>query len=338
MPSRLLRRLLFAPLLPLATFFLITTLPLWVLAAAAAVPFIPGRWRPLRVLWMVLVYLIYESLGIAFLLALWVRSGFGARMRSAPMQEAHYTLMRWFLSGIYDTAVRVLKLEVVTEQREGDEAALLGLERPLLVFSRHAGPGDSFLLIHDVLVRLDRRPRIVLKDMLQYDPCVDIVLNRLPNRFITSDPEAGEAMIAAIGDLAEDMGERDALVIFPEGGNFTERRRARAIDKLRSLGHGRHAEQASRMHNVVAPRPGGALAALRATPQTDIMFVAHTGLEDLSTIGSLWRGIPMDQRVRIGWWTIPEEEVPGAEGDQIQWLFDEWAEIDAWIDANRAHR
>ena len=143
-------------------------------------------------------------------------------------------------------------------------------------------------------------------------------------------------MIAAIGELAEDMGDLDALVIFPEGANFTEKRRTRAIEKLRLKGFRKHAEHATRMRNVLAPRPGGALAAIEATPKVDIMFVAHTGLEDMVTIGDLWRGLPMDQVVKIGWWIVPEEDVPEDDEQQIDWLFREWGDVDAWIVANRS--
>ncbi|HEX2050039.1 MAG TPA: hypothetical protein VHJ34_05310, partial [Actinomycetota bacterium] len=195
--------------------------------------------------------------------------------------------------------------------------------------------GDSFLLVHEVLVRLERRPRIVLKDLLQLDPCLDILLNRLPNHFVTPDPRAADRMVEGIGALAEDMDARDALVIFPEGGNFTERRRVRAIERLRTRGFGRHAARAERMRHVLAPRPGGALAAIDATPDVDIMFVAHTGLEHLSTMRDLWRGLPMDQVVKAGWWIVPEEDVPRTRDEQVDWLFQEWSEIDDWIEANR---
>ena len=43
-------------------------------------------------------------------------------------------------------------------------------------------------------------------------------------------------MEAEIADLASNLDENDAFVIFPEGGNFTPHRRARAIERLRSSG------------------------------------------------------------------------------------------------------
>ena len=198
-------------------------------------------------------------------------------MKSATMQERHYDLMRWFLTGMYQVGVRLFKLEIELDMPDSGLDLSDIHRRPLLVFARHAGPGDSFLIAYGVLVRLHRNTRIVLKDTLQLDPCIDMTLGRLPNRFITPNPKAGEDIIEAIGELAEGMNERDALIIFPEGGNFTERRRLHAIERLRHKGHHDEADKATLMRNVLPPRPGGALAAIAATPITDIMFVAAHG-------------------------------------------------------------
>jgi 1-acyl-sn-glycerol-3-phosphate acyltransferase len=334
-PPKIIRRLVIAPLVLLVTFVAITGLPIWLFIALIVTPFVPGRWRVFRLLAMALVYLVYESIGIVLLTALWVKSGLGVRMKSGSIQEQHYELMRWFLTGLYRVGMRLFKLEVELDLPDSG-LDISGLHRrPLLVFARHAGPGDSFLVAHGVLVRLHRRARIVLKDTLQLDPCIDITLGRLPNRFITPNPKAGEDIIEAIAELAESMDERDALIIFPEGGNFTERRRVHAIDRLRRKGHHDEADKASQMRNVLPPRPGGALAAIAATPITDIMFVAHTGLDHLDTLLDIWRGIPMDHSLRVQWWIVPEEELPEGQEQRIDWLFEHWGTVDAWIEANK---
>ena len=113
-------------------------------------------------------------------------------------------------------------------------AALPG--EPLLVCCRHAGPGDSFLLMYALMHWYGREPRVVLKDTLAWDPAVGILLHRLPSRFVPPNPGVGEDVEAQIADLARDLDENDAFVIFPEGGNFTPKRRARAITRLRRLG------------------------------------------------------------------------------------------------------
>ena len=63
---------------------------------------------------------------------------------------------------------------------------------PLLVFCRHAGPGDSFTLIYALMHWYDREPRVVLKDTLAWDPAIDVLLNRLPSRFISPQPRRGQ--------------------------------------------------------------------------------------------------------------------------------------------------
>jgi 1-acyl-sn-glycerol-3-phosphate acyltransferase len=336
-PPRLVRRLLFPPILLVGTFLLLTTLPLWILLGAAASRLLPGRLRALRLLWLLVVYLVCQCVGVVACFGLWIASGFGVRMQTSRMREAHYGLLSWFVTTVYQLGVRGLNVTIDFEQVDRHDQRPQDSRRPLLVFSRHAGPGDSFLLVHEIVVRLGRRPRIVLKDMLQLDPCIDIVLNRLPNRFVSPQRTAegaGDLAVRAIGELAEDMDERDALVIFPEGGNFTERRRVRAIERLRRLGHDEQADQAERMVYVLAPRPGGALASIAATPDTDILFVAHTGLEGLSSVADLWRGLPMERHVLAGWWLEAEEDVPAGHDARIRWLYDRWEEIDRWIAAH----
>ena len=125
----------------------------------------------------------------------------------------------------------------------------------------------------------DREPRVVLKDTLAWDPMIDVLLNRIPARFISPNPAAGETSRTQIADLATGLDENDAFVIFPEGGNFTPERRQRAIDKLHARAWTGWPQRAEAMTNVLAPRPGGLLAALDAAPDADVVLVAHTGLD-----------------------------------------------------------
>jgi hypothetical protein len=66
------------------------------------------------------------------------------------------------------------------------------------------------------------------------------------------------------------------------------------------------------------------------------VFVAHTGLEHLSTLRDLWRGLPMDADVRMRWDFVPAAEVPRGREAQAGWLFERWAEMDQWIERNRS--
>jgi 1-acyl-sn-glycerol-3-phosphate acyltransferase len=332
LPPRWVRRLVVGPVVVVLIVLLLTSAPLWLLAAAAASPLLPGRWRPLRFLWFLVLYAALELACLAALLALWVATGFGAAMKSGWSQRAHYALVRRFLAALDWEARRVLGVRV---QVEGPAPAAYH-ERPLVVLARHAGPGDSFLVVHALMNRYDREPRIVLKDTLQWDPAIDVVLNRLPNRFITPDPgRTGDLVEEQIGVLARDLDGDDSLVIFPEGGNFTAERRQRAIDRLRDRGLERMAVRAERMMHVVAPRPGGVTAALTTAVDADVVLVAHTGLEHLASVVDLWRALPMDTVVHMRWWHVPADEVPRDDAAIVEWLYGWWALVDRWIAANR---
>jgi len=306
-------------------------LPLLVLGAALLSVVLPGRWRVLRLLGFALVYLLVELGGLVAALLLWVGSGFGARIRTASMQRAHYAVLRGALRHLV-TAARVLfHVELDTDGVSWSplDDGVPGSTNAMVVLARHAGPGDSLLLVQTLMDRDHlRRPRIVLKDALQWDPLLDVLLHRLPAVFVTLGRGDVTERIAA---LARDLADEDALLIFPEGANFSEGRRRRAIDRLLGKGLRSQARRAERMRHVLPPRPGGVLAALQAAPHADVVLVAHAGLEHLSTLGDLWDGLPMDGAVRLRWWFVPADDVPRDAAEQEDWLYAHWAELDRWL-------
>lgn len=326
------RRFVVAPGVIVVTALLWVLLPLWVIGAAALSPLLPGRWRALRLLWVVIVYLTCETLLLAVLLALWVSSGFGWRIRRPYFEGIHYDLVQGVTWVFFREAKRVLRLSIVTDGPTPDAHP----GRPILVCCRHAGPGDSFTLIYALMHWYAREPRVVLKDTLAWDPAIDVLLRRIPARFISPNPARGEDLQSQIAALATGLDENDAFVIFPEGGNFTPARRERAIGRLRKLGMERMAQRAEAMTNVLAPRPGGLLAALDAAPDADVVLVAHTGLDHVLTVGDVWRELPMDKRIVMRWWQVPREEIPQGREERIDWLFGWWERIDAWIAQNRS--
>ena len=329
LPPTFVRRVVLAPALVVLTVLVLTTLPGLLLIAAALSPLIPGHWRPLRLLWLVVLHLLLESLILLVLLVTWIASGFGWRIRAPFFQRLHYGLVRWYLQVLYDEVRRLLRVDIDVEGPP--PSAYAG--RPLVVLSRHAGPGDSFLLIHALVNWYGREPRIVLKDTLQWDPAIDVLLNRLPNRFIRP---GGDGVEAQISELSRDLDDDDAFVIFPEGGNVTELRRKRAIERLRRAGHIDEAEKAERLRHVMAPKPGGVLAALDAvSPRTDVVMVAHTGVEHMTSVLDIWRELPMDRTIAMRWWVVDGATIPAGRDERIDWLFGWWRRIDDWIEAQQ---
>jgi 1-acyl-sn-glycerol-3-phosphate acyltransferase len=327
----LFRRVVLAPLVILLTIVLLTAMPLWLLIAVLLSPIVPGRLRPLRLMSIAMLHLVLESILLVELFGLWIASGFGAFIRRPFFERIHYDLVQTYLVVFFREARRVLRLKIVTEGPAPDAHP----GEPLLVCCRHAGPGDSFTLMYALMHWYGREPRVVLKDTLQWDPAIDVILNRLPSRFLSPKGSPGSSLDEQVGALARNLDHNDAFVIFPEGGNFTPERRQRAIDKLRKLGLEAMAARAERMENVLAPRPGGLLAALDAAPGADVVLVAHTGLDHMLTIADVWREIPMDKQIIMRWWRVPREEIPAGREERIDWLFSWWERIDQWIEEHR---
>ena len=332
LPPVWVRRVVIAPTVVLLAFLVLTTLPIWLILAAAVSPLVPGRLRVPRLVWLAVVYLVWDAAALIALAALWVGSGFGWKIRTPAFQRAHYVLTGAFLKVLFWQARWALHLVIDVVGTDPDTAAP---GRPEIVASRHAGPGDSFTLIHALVNWFGREPRIVLKDSMQWDPAVDVLLNRLPNRFIALGTSRGAAIEEEITALATGLDHNDAFVIFPEGGNFTPRRRLRAIERLRSRGLEDMAVRAEGLRHVLAPKPGGLLAAIEAAPDAGVIFVAHTGLDRMTTVGDIWRELPMDKQLIMRFWSVPPEDVPTGEQERIAWLYDWWALIDTWIEQHR---
>jgi len=325
------RRLVLAPAVIGVTTLVWVTVPFWLILAAALSPLVPGRLRPLRLLWIFMLYLTCESLLLLVMFVLWLSSGFGWRLRTPYFEGVHYDLVQLTMWFFFREARRVLRLKIETQGPAPDAHP----GKPILVCCRHAGPGDSFTLIHTLMQWYGREPRVVLKDTLAWDPAIDVLLRRIPARFISPNPAAGENLEEQIAALATGLDENDAFVIFPEGGNFTPARRQRAIDRLRRLGMEKMAARAERMIHVLAPRPGGLLAALDAAPEADVVLVAHTGLDHLLTAGDVWRELPTDKVIVMRWWQVAGEDIPAGREERIEWLFAWWERIDEWIAEHR---
>ena len=347
MPPTWVRRILLGPLVIVAALTMLVLTPLWLLVALALTSLVPGRFRLPRVLWLVTVYLLWDAMLVIAMFALWIASGFGFAIRRPGFVTAHYRLAAWGLRGLFWIFAGVLRLTITTTGSDDEDAGgraafdmLFAPGTPLIVASRHGGPGDSFILIHTLLNEVARRPRIVLKYTLQWDPAIDVLLHRVPAQFIVPSgfgrtPRGGGVRVEeALARLATGLGPDDAFVIFPEGGNVSPTRRTSRIKRLRDAGREQMAERAEAMRHVMAPQPGGMHAALSAAPDADVVFIAHTGLDRLVTLRDIWRELPMDKGIAMRAWRVPRGEVPDDLDAQAAWLFDWFARIDAWIDAH----
>jgi hypothetical protein len=323
------RRLVTVPATFLAFVWLLGLLPLWLLVAAAVSLVVPGTWRPLRLLWFAIVWLAIEVAALTAAFVLWVASGLGWKIRSPGFVRAHVVVLGTLLRFVGANARFTFGLRYDHRDVGLDEAPP---DRPLLVFSRHSGAGDSLLLVTALMNgAVRRRPLIVLKDFLQLDPTVDVYLNRLGASFVGSAGKGGERVVAEIAALAAQCGPTDALVLFPEGGNFTQSRRRKAIEQLDLIGRPDLAARARELEHLLPPKPLGALTAITHAPTATVVFVGHVGLEALTTPRDVWRHMPTGVTVHTTAWRVPADDIP-PEAERELWLYDWWETIDTWID------
>ena len=316
MAKWLLRRLVMAPLMPV---LLVVFAVLWVAVVAVSVltwPF--HRKRALRLVTMALVYLIGECLGMVACLVLWL-------VRAGP--RAHVWLLRLFLGVLLRLARPVFGFHLQVD--EPADAWRAEQARPVIVLARHAGPGASFALVHLLMSRYDRQPKVVLKDQLRLDPIIDLLLTRIGCTWI---PARSQGSAEQVGHTAASLGPGDALVLFPEGADWTPLRHIAAVARLRRRGLLKEAREALRMPHVLPPRPAGTVAALQANPDADVRVFTHAGHDELLDASAAWHALPLREPLRMTWWRA--RDIP--PGDEELWLQETWRDIDAWVDEQQS--
>jgi len=327
-PAPLRRPLTIGAWLVMSVACLVLSPVLLLLAALASAAL--RRPQPLLLTRLVISYFAHELGVLVACAALWIASGLGVLMRTPRFQVLHYRLLRWFVHGLARRVMSVLEIDVAADL-EPEARAALERDRPLLFFGRHAGPGDTLLLVDLLFNGYRRLPSVVFREELVLDPTIDLIGHRLPHAVLdTNDVQQSEAQIR---DVTRRLGRRGVLVLFPEGGNFTPERRRRAIRSLLRKGHRREAEAAQQMPHMMPPHPGGALAALAANPDADVLFGAHTGLGLAAFPREMWRHTPIGATLKTRMWLAPAAERPRDPEQQVQWLYDWWKRLDEWVAA-----
>lgn len=168
------------PLWPVLAALLAAIFLLVAAAGAIAAPLTRHR-RLLRLGLFGALYLVLDATLVLCCAGLWLRHPWPGRRDADDWSRAHQTLLRRALALLVAAARPAFGFRVEVQEPPGSYR-ISGL--PLLVLSRHGGPGDSFALVEMLMSRYRRRPAIVLKETLRWDPGLDILLGRLPSCFV----------------------------------------------------------------------------------------------------------------------------------------------------------
>jgi 1-acyl-sn-glycerol-3-phosphate acyltransferase len=308
-----LRRVITVPLGTVLLVSLLASGPL-LLAAAAVAGLATRSTRPARTVALLMAYAVTELRTLVKFLR-------GERHCDQLMQD--------FLTSAY-AARRILDVEVVLDSASAKPDAI-PRDEPVIVLSRHCGPGDSVLVAWLLAIEYRLQLRIVLKAVLQCEPALDLAGELGCLCFLGR----GDRARRQIRGLAESLVGGQAMLLFPEGANFSWPRWHDAIAQLRSTGGFRGARRALRQSHTLPPRSGGAAAAVAGAPSANVLVLTHNGFCADGRARPWWQ-LPIHRQLLIRTVVVPAARIPPP--NQLgAWLEQTWTQVDAWVAAHAEH-
>jgi 1-acyl-sn-glycerol-3-phosphate acyltransferase len=323
------RRLVSIPVVYLAfvavTVFLIPALI--VLGIWDVLMFVTKRRPPSGCRMMLILFglLTADVIGIPALAITWLASGFGSNKQLLG-RTAFVVQSKWAAWMMFITR-KLFRLNIDVQGR--DQAS----EGPYILLVRHSSMVDNLLPSHSISVPLGIELRYVMKRELLNDPCFDIAGKRLRNHFVDRDI-GGPDEIARIRELATGMGKGDGTLIYPEGTRYTEKKRARALEKIAENNPAR-AERMAVLKQCLPPRLGGPLALLEGAPEADVVLLVHYGFDGLRGVGDVLRGDLSKRTVAVRLVRFKRSDIPAGDG-AADWIDSLWIDVDNWVSGAKA--
>ncbi len=283
------------------------------------------RFALVRALLFFAAYLTCEVAGLVASFAVWLVAGTWCGIGHRRFRAWNFALERAWARTLMGAAKRIFGMTIVLESDIPPPSG------PLLLLIRHVSIGDTLLPALLLSDRFGINLRYVLKRELLWDPCLDIVGNRLPNYFARRGSGEGAREIAAVQRLMEELPSEEGVLIYPEGTRFTQKKRAAILDKLRQTGSAAAYERAAGLHNLLPPRLGGVMGLLERNQRADVVFLAHVGFEGSMNFAELMQGCLIGRVIRVGMWSIPYADIPQDREQRIAWLYQQWQRMDAWV-------
>ena len=228
--------------------------------------------------------------------------------------RGNYRLQWWWASQLKRAADSIFSIRY---QITGQEA----LPGSAILASRHASLADTVLPVTIYAKPQQLRLRYIMKRELLWDPCLDIVGNRLPNFFIARGT-GEQAQIDGVVSLLEGLEPMAGVLIYPEGTRFTVQKREQLLERFAD--DPRRLAQMERWPDLLPPRLGGLLAMLEHNPGLDVLFCAHVGFEGSTSFGSLVNGSWVGTRVQVHFWRVPYAQLPAGRAALEKFLFEQW--------------
>jgi 1-acyl-sn-glycerol-3-phosphate acyltransferase len=324
--SRWLRRIISVPGYMLTWALLVALLPILLPVALLSDAASGSRLPRTRFLAFLVWVTTLDMIGIVGSFATWLYAGPFFLHSEERMLRSNRALQVWWASTLFRGGIRIYKMRVDIDGDPSDQ------EGGLLVLPRHASLGDTVL---PIALMPQMQWRYVLKRELLLHPCLDIVGQRLPDAFVRRGLGGSSREIDKVAALGHDLGQQGAVLIYPEGTRHTAAKQAHIAARLDEKGQPERASEVRKLRHTLPPRLGGILALLETAPEADVAFLAHTGLEQGSQLGDLFRGRLIGGRLAIRLERFARANLPQSPELQSEWLSERWRELDDWIAAQQ---
>lgn len=286
-----------------------------------------------RFLAFFLVYLWTATIALAALFVSWVICGTWAGAKWDRIQRHSDAFQRLWARALYRGGEACLGVTTEVETVDFPET-----ERgPFFVFARHTSVADTMLPL--VVIRHDRDLplRYVIKRELLVEPAIDVAGQRIPNAFVRRSGNDLSKEVEQVRKLARDLSPGQGVLIYPEGTRFSPTKHAQRLADIRGKDAARY-ERVRKYRRMLPMRLGGPLAMLDERPDTDVLFVAHTGFEAVSSFERMINGALVGMKVKVQIRRVPASQIPKDPDARAAWLDNEWAKMDGWVDAILADR
>jgi 1-acyl-sn-glycerol-3-phosphate acyltransferase len=314
-----------------AAAFVLVTLTLPFLLVAAVVVDVAlwvlkrKPWMGVRLVAMLWWFLFGELRGVAGLALIGLAS-LGRDTRTRRFRV--YRLRQLWAGGHLRGVQRLFGLRFAVEGL--DEVA----PGPVLILMRHASIIDNTLPDAIVGHRHAMGLRFVIKRELELLPTIDIGGRWVPTNFVRRGSGDTARELEDLGKLAIDLDPHEGVLIYPEGTRCTPAKLARA-QALIAERQPALAARAGRLRHILPPRLGGPLALLEGAGGTDVVFCGHVGLDGFERISDIWAGGLVGGTVHVKFWRVSASDVPADRDARVGWLYDNWQQIDDWIEDHR---
>ena len=290
--------------------------PVWAVACGIVDLISRGKVATLRGMAFVFCYAYHEMVGLALCLWVWLRYGRDPRGFHDGMFRAQYV----WAKRLAEASIRVLglRIHVESDYTFGDRRVILA--------ARHTSIADTLVPMLYVCIAHRLNLLYVMKRELEWDPCIDIAVSRLPHLFVVRGSGDAAREIEAIGKLIEQ--QEDGVIIFPEGTRYSPAKRDRELRKLEKSGEKDLVNWAGKHTNVIPLRTGGMQALLERNRDADVVFCAHRGFENASSFREAFNGSLIDADIYVKFWGVRFEDIPATREERRVWLLEQWGRVD----------